>query len=131
MVNLQSVATNFVVKALRATPTATAMAHDIASASIPDTLSALHVDPNAGLARAEVDIRRKEYGDNEVAVHKGHPILAFLAKFWGLSAWMLELIMVLSLVLRKYSDFAGGRALLFVNALLSFAQEGRAGRVGE
>jgi H+-transporting ATPase len=27
----------------------------------------------------------------------------FLGKFWGLSAWMLELIMVLSAVLKKYS----------------------------
>ena len=110
MVNLQSVATNSVVKPLRATPAATAMAPDIASASIPDTLSTLHVDPNAGLVRAEVDIRRKEYGYNEVAVQKGHPVLAFLAKFWGLSAWMLELIMVLSLVLRKYSDLASRRS---------------------
>src|ERR1035437_8756464 len=131
MVNLQSVATNFVVKPLRATPAATAMAPDIASASIPDTLSALHVDPNAGLARAEVDIRRKEYGYNEVAVQKGHPILAFLAKFWGLSAWMLELIMVLSLVLRKYSDLAVVSALLVVNAILSFVQEHRAAGVVE
>jgi magnesium-transporting ATPase (P-type) len=106
------------------------MAPDIASASIPDTLSA-HVDPNAGLARAEVDIRRKEHGYNEVAVQKGHPVLAFLAKFWGLSAWMLELIMVLSLVLRKYSDLAVVSALLVVNAILSFAQERRAAGVVE
>jgi H+-transporting ATPase len=131
MVNLQSATTNSVVKALRATPAATAMAPDIASASIPDTLSALHVDPNAGLVRAEVDIRRKEYGYNEVAVQKGHPVLAFLAKFWGLSAWMLELIMVLSLVLRKYSDLAVVSALLVVNAILSFAQERRAAGVVE
>jgi H+-transporting ATPase len=79
---------------------------DIASASIPDTLAALHVDPETGLTRAEIDIRRKQHGANEVAVQKGHPILTFLAKFWGLSAWMLELIMVLSLALRKYSDLA-------------------------
>ena len=32
---------------------------------------------------------------------KGHPVFKFLGKFWGLSAWMLELIMVLSLVLRE------------------------------
>ncbi len=39
----------------------------------------------------------------------------FLGKFWGLSAWMLELIIVLSAALRKYSDLAVVGALLVVN----------------
>jgi H+-transporting ATPase len=112
-------------------PATTAKAPDIASASIPDTLAALHVDPETGLTRAEADTRRKEHGYNEVAVQKGHPVLIFLGKFWGLSAWMLELIMVLSLVLRKYSDLAVVSALLVVNAILSFAQERRAAGVVE
>ena len=37
---------------------------------------------------------------------EGQPALTFLRKFWGLSAWMLELIMVLSAVLGNYSDLA-------------------------
>src|ERR1035437_5972413 len=77
---------------------------DIASASVPDTLAALHVNPDTGLRPAEVNVRRKEHGFNEVAEKKGHPVLMFLGKFWGISAWMLELIMVLSAVLGKYSD---------------------------
>jgi plasma-membrane proton-efflux P-type ATPase len=44
---------------------------------------------------------------------------------------MLELIMALSLVLRKYSDLAVVSALLVVNAVLSFAQERRAAGVVE
>ena len=44
---------------------------------------------------------------------------------------MLELIMVLSAVLRKYSDLAVVSALLVVNAVLSFAQEHRAAGVVE
>ena len=44
---------------------------DIASASVPDTLAALHVNPDTGLTRAEVDVRRKEHGYNEVAEQKG------------------------------------------------------------
>jgi plasma-membrane proton-efflux P-type ATPase len=44
---------------------------------------------------------------------------------------MLELIMALSLVLRKYSDLAVVSALLVVNAVLSFAQERRATGVVE
>lgn len=69
---------------------------DIATASVPDTLARFHVNPDTGLTNDEVDVRRKEVGYNEVAEKKGHPILIFLGKFWGLSAWMLELIMVLS-----------------------------------
>jgi H+-transporting ATPase len=80
---------------------------DIGSASVPDTLASLHVDPDTGLTPAEVDSRRKENGYNEVAETKGHPIREFLKKFWGVSAWMLELIMVLSVVLGKYSDLVG------------------------
>ena len=104
---------------------------DIASASVPDTLAALQVNPDIGLTHAEVDARRKENGYNEVAEKKGHPVLMFLGKFWGLSAWMLELIMVLSAVLGHYSDLAVVGALLVVNAVLSFMQEHRAAGVVE
>jgi plasma-membrane proton-efflux P-type ATPase len=104
---------------------------DIASASVPDTLAALRVNPDTGLTNAEVDGRRKEYGYNEVAETKGHPVLMFLGKFWGLSAWMLELIMVVSAVLGKVADLAVVGALLVVNAVLSFMQEHRAAGVVE
>ena len=104
---------------------------DAASAPAPDSPAALHVDPEAGLSRAEVDARRKTYGFNEVAEKKGHPAPKFLGKFWGISAWMLELIMVLSAVLGNYSDLAVVGALLVINAVLSFTQEHRAAGVVE
>jgi plasma-membrane proton-efflux P-type ATPase len=104
---------------------------DIASASVSDTLTALRVNPETGLTGEEAAARLKEHGYNEVVEQKGHPILRFLGKFWSLSAWMLELIMVLSAVLRKYSDLAIVSALLVVNAVLSFAQEHRASGVVE
>ncbi|MFA5916539.1 MAG: HAD-IC family P-type ATPase, partial [Burkholderiales bacterium] len=110
---------------------ADAKAPDIATASIPDTLAALKVNPDAGLAQAEVDARRKEHGYNEVAVQKEHPVRKFLGKFWGMSAWMLELIMALSAYLHNYSDLAVVSALLVVNAVLSFVQEQRAAGVVE
>ena len=99
---------------------------DIATASVPDTLAALRVNPETGLATVEVDVRRKENGYNEVAEKKRHPLLKFLEKFWGISAWMLELIMVLSAVLKNYSDLAVVSALLVINAVLGFLQEQRA-----
>jgi len=102
---------------------------DLAAAAIPDTLAALKVDPEAGLTHAEANTRLKEHGYNEVMERRTHPVLTFLKKFWGLSAWMLEMIMVLSAFLRKYSDLAVVGALLVVNAVLSFLQERRAAGV--
>jgi H+-transporting ATPase len=108
-----------------------ATAPAIASASVPDTLATLHVNPDIGLTHTEVDIRRKEHGYNEVAEQPRYPVLMFLRKFWGVSAWMLELIMVLSAVLGNFSDLAVVGALLVVNAVLSFMQEHRAAGVVE
>jgi H+-transporting ATPase len=108
---------------------ATAMVPDVVSASVAEILATLHVNPETGLTRTEVDVRRKEHGYNEVAERKEHPVLKFLGKFWGMSAWMLELIMVVSAVLHKYSDLAVVSALLVVNAVLSFMQERRAAGV--
>src|SRR5580704_8672251 len=104
---------------------------DIASASVPDALTALNVNPDTGLTEAEVGVRRKQHGYNEVAEKKSHPVLAFFEKFWGISAWILELIMVLSAVLGKYSDLVVVSALLVINAVLSFTQERRAAGVVE
>ena len=81
--------------------------------------------PEPGLAAAEARSRLARYGYNEIPETKDHPLLRFLAKFWGLSAWMLELIMALSLALGKYSDLAVVGALLLVNAVIGFAQETR------
>ena len=102
---------------------------DIASVPVPDTLAALHVDPDTGLTHGEVETRRQAHGYNEVAEKKDHPVLLFLKEFWGISAWMLELIMVLSAALGKYSDLAVVGALLVINAVLSFMQERRAAGV--
>ncbi len=104
---------------------------DIASASVPDTLLTLQVNPDKGLTHNEVDVRRNAHGYNEVAEQKGHPVLKFLRKFWGISAWMLELIMVLSAILGKYSDLIVVTTLLVINAVLSFMQERRAAGVVE
>src|SRR5579862_3254766 len=89
------------------------------------------VTADAGLTSAEVAASRTEHGYNEVAETKGRPVRAFLGKFWGISAWMLELIMVVSIVTAKYADLAVVSALLLVNALVSFFQERRAAGVVE
>jgi H+-transporting ATPase len=108
---------------------ADAATHGIATASVPDTLAALTVFPDKGLTAAEVAIRRKDHGFNEVLDVPEHPIRDFLKKFWGISAWMLELIMVLSAVLGKTADLIVVSSLLVINAVVGFTQERRAAGV--
>ncbi len=77
----------------------------------------------AGLTTAEAEARLQRDGANEVPEKRAHPLLRLAKKFWGLSAWMIELIALLSFVLHKRADLAVALALLVVNALLSFLQE--------
>ena len=86
-------------------------------------------DLTVGLTSAEAKTLIRQHGYNEVADRPAHPLRRFLGKFWGLSAWMLELIIVLSAVLRKVSDLVIVTALLVLNAVLAYAQERRAAGV--
>ena len=87
---------------------------------------AVNATSAAGLTEREASARLAREGPNEVPEAPSHPILRLLGKFWGLSAWMLEMIAGLSLALHKRADFWIALALLFVNAILSFLQEQRA-----
>jgi len=76
-----------------------------------------------GLSQSEVEAKHKEFGYNEVLAKKSNPIFLFLKKFWGLSAWMLELIIILSWFLNKHSDAYIVLGLLIFNAIIGFVQE--------
>ncbi|MEW6765671.1 MAG: plasma-membrane proton-efflux P-type ATPase [Pseudomonadota bacterium] len=104
---------------------------DLASMPLADMLAALHADPGTGLSSTAVHALLMEHGYNAVADRKPHPVRLFLGKFWGVSAWMLELIMLLSAVLAKWDEFVVVTALLIVNAVLGFTQEHRASGVVE
>ncbi len=80
----------------------------------------------SGLTSAEAQQRLREYGFNEVAEKKPNPVLQFAKKFWGLTAWMLEIIIVLSWFLQKYADIYIVLGLLIFNAVLGFEEEYRA-----
>jgi magnesium-transporting ATPase (P-type) len=62
--------------------------------------------PPGGLTASQVAAQGAKYGFNEIPQPAAHPVWAVLAKFTGLSAWMLELIILLSLLLRNWSDAA-------------------------
>jgi H+-transporting ATPase len=93
-----------------------------------ETTNSLGTRIDRGLTQTEVQARWRHYGFNEVAERKRNPLLQFAKKFWGLSAWMLELIIVISWILHKTSDLYIVSALLMVNAILGFAQEQQASR---
>jgi len=80
-------------------------------------------DPAIGLSLNEVEKNLKQYGYNEVAEKKTNLVLKFLSKFWGTTAWMLELIIILSWFLRKHSDAYIVLGLLLFNAIIGFVQE--------
>ncbi|HQR72165.1 MAG TPA: cation-transporting P-type ATPase [Burkholderiaceae bacterium] len=54
-----------------------------------------------GLTSAEAQARLLRDGANEVLERRSYPLARFATKFWGLSAWMLELIAALSFLLHK------------------------------
>lgn len=91
-----------------------------------ETLSTFSLSGQTGLSGAEARARLERNGPNDVPEKHAHPLALFLRKFWGLSAWMLELIAILSFVLHKYTDLGIVLALLLVNAVISFLQEQRA-----
>jgi H+-transporting ATPase len=108
------------------------------SAKIPDidnseknSTGMLSSDPKLGLESGEVEEKRKQYGFNEVPEKRPSLTLAFAKKFWGLTAWMLELIIFLSWFLQRYADLYIVTGLLVFNAIVGFAEEQRASKAVE
>ncbi len=100
------------------------MAVDIDLNQSTDALTRqLRTNPAAGLSKLEVKERLELYGYNEVAVKKEHPLRKFFKKFWGITAWMLEMVIVLSWFLHRFIDLYIVTSLLIGNAIISFAQE--------
>jgi len=91
-----------------------------------EAVKLLKSDLNVGLKLVEVKSRLKQHGYNEVLEKKINPAVRFVKKFWGLTAWMLEIIIILSWILQRYADLYIVTALLFLNALLGFAEEQKA-----
>ncbi len=96
------------------------------SKTAEETLKSLGANREDGLAKTDAQARLVKQGPNEVPKKPNHPILRFAKKFWGLSAWMIELIAALSFFLHKHADMWVALSLLVANALLGFFQEQRA-----
>jgi H+-transporting ATPase len=96
-----------------------------------DNIQQFNTDPAKGLGQSEVASNRAKYGYNEVAENKNNPLLKFFSRFWGLTAWMLELIIIFSWFLHRYSDAYIVLGLLLFNAIVGFIQENNAANAVE
>ncbi|HTR49504.1 MAG TPA: HAD-IC family P-type ATPase, partial [Kofleriaceae bacterium] len=83
-------------------------------------------DRATGLASSEARARLARDGANEVPEAPSHPLLRFGRKFWGVSAWMIEAIALLSWLLHRTADLAVALGLLVANAVVSSIQESHA-----
>ncbi len=97
-----------------------------AATSATTRLAELQSRADVGLSHKEAALRLQRDGPNEIPEKKRHPLQQFAKKFWNLSAWMIELIAILSFVIHKSLDMWIALVLLVVNAILGFAQEQRA-----
>ena len=96
--------------------------------TVDETSIRLQSNLSTGLTQTEAQQRIKQYGPNAVEEKQQNPAVAFLKRFWGLTAWMLEIAIVISFVLGNYLDLYIIAALLLVNAVLGFFQEQQATR---
>jgi H+-transporting ATPase len=99
---------------------------DFQKLKVDEVVKLLKSDLNVGLKGTEVESRLKQYGYNEVPEKKINPAVRFVKKFWGLTAWMLEIIIILSWILQRYADLYIVTVLLFLNSILGFAEEQKA-----
>jgi H+-transporting ATPase len=93
--------------------------------------AALLADSKNGLSSGEHQCRLARYGYNEVPEKKANPVFSFAKKFSGPTAWMLEAVIVLSLILGNYANVYVIVALLVLNAVLGFFQEQKASKAVE
>ena len=98
------------------------------SKTIADVLSELKVLASNGLSDEDVKQRQTTYGLNEVVEKKQLLVLLFLKHFWGLTAIMLEITILLSFLLQKYIDVYLIGGLMLFNAIIGFIQESKAAK---
>lgn len=95
---------------------------------VEQVIKILKTDPNSGLSSEEVKERQRKYGFNDIPEEKRNPFIIFGKKFWGPSAWILEIAAVLSYILGRMLDFYMIISLIILNAIISWSQEQKANK---
>jgi len=101
------------------------MDKDIEKESTEATLKRLNTS-TSGLSSGDAARRLEKYGYNEIIEKKQSSIVKFLKKFYGPIPFMLEIVMVITFLIRDMKDFYVILALLVFNAIVSFYEEKRA-----
>lgn len=100
------------------------MPDDVARPPLASSASApAGADLATGLTDQEAARLLRDHGRNEVPERRPSGVLRFLRKLWGPSAWMVELVVALSVALGRETDAVVAAALLGVNAVLGFLEE--------
>lgn len=102
-----------------------AAAHHAAPAS--ESLAALKGDAVLGLTGGEAALRLEKYGPNRLPAPKGrHPVLRFLSHFHNVLIYVLIGAGLVTALLQHWIDTVVILAVVIVNALIGYIQEGRA-----
>jgi H+-transporting ATPase len=104
---------------------------DLKNLSTEDLASKFGVSLSQGLADSEADNRISKYGYNELVEEKVNPLFKFLTYFWGPIPWMIEAAVILSAIVRHWTDFTIIMVLLVMNAVVGFWEEYQAGNAIE
>lgn len=84
-----------------------------------------------GLTTEEAQKLQQEYGFNEIKQKETSPVIDFLKRFTGLTAFVIEGAMIISLIMKRYVDASVMFFLLLLNAILGFSEEFRASKAVE
>jgi H+-transporting ATPase len=80
-----------------------------------------------GLSSAEAARRLEQYGTNEIPSERRRLLLEIGSHFWGPIPWMIEAALVLTGLVRHWTDFGVIGTLLLVNGTVGFWEEHQAG----
>jgi H+-transporting ATPase len=98
---------------------------DLSDLPLADLLAELDASP-AGLTSEQARRRLGSFGPNEVAEERKNPLLVLLGYFWAPIPWMIEVALILSLVVRHWTDAAVIGVLLVMNVAVAFTEEHQA-----
>ena len=101
------------------------MKKEKAYASAKEAIKNLASSEN-GLTRDQVEEKQLNYGYNEITEKKKSTLRKFLQYFWGPIPWMIEIAIILSAVVRDWTDFGIILILLITNAIVGFIEEHQA-----
>jgi H+-transporting ATPase len=98
---------------------------ELADLPLPAVLTELEAS-SQGLTGEQAQARLERFGPNEIAEKRKSPLLTLLGYFWAPIPWMIEVALVLSLVVRHWTDAAIIGVLLAMNGTVAFTEEHQA-----